>query len=102
MKRPKFLGCLQIFVAFPTENRLRLQVLKLTSPISSVMDGAMSGERLNLASLGMQEFHGATCRNTPGEAATTTQVCLLLLTGTCHRSGRNNLGFKGKGVLPAS
>lgn len=111
MKRPKFLGCLQTLVAVPTENRLQLQVLKLPSPISSVMDGAMSGERLNLASLGMQEFHGATCRNTPGEAgeaATTTQVCLLLLTGTCHhvgtchRSGRNNLGFKGKGVLPAS
>lgn len=112
MKRPKFLGCLQTLVAVPTENRLQLQVLKLPSPISSVMDGAMSGERLNLASLGMREFHGATCRNTQageaGEAATTTQVCLLLLTGTCHhvgtchRSGRNNLGFKGKGVLPAS
>lgn len=111
MKRPKCLGYLQIFAAFITENRLQLQVLKLPSPISSVMDGAVSGERLNLALLGIQEFHGATCRNTPGkagEAATTTQVCLLLLTGTCHhigtchRTGRNNLGFKGKGVLPAS
>lgn len=111
MKRPRLKGCLQIFVDFLTENRLRLQILKLASPISSVMDGAVSEERLNLASLGMQEFHGATCRNTPGEAgeaATTTQVCLLLLTGTCHHigachcTGRNNLGFKGKGVLPTS
>lgn len=69
------------------------------------MDGAVSEETLNLASLGMQEIHGATCRNAPGEAgeaATTTQVCLLLLPGTCHCAGRNNLGFKGKGVLPTS
>lgn len=74
------------------------------------MDGAVS-ERLNLASLGMQELHGSACGNTPGEAgeaAHTTQVCLLLLTGTCHhlgtchRTGRNNLGFKGKGVLLTS
>lgn len=51
MKRPTFLGCLQIFAVFLAESRLRLQVLRLTSPISSVMDGAVSGERLNLASL---------------------------------------------------
>lgn len=43
--------------------------------------------------------------NTPGEVgdiAATIQICLLFLTGICHRTGRNNLGFKGKGGLPVS
>lgn len=43
--------------------------------------------------------------NTPGEAgstAATILICLLFHTGTCHRTGRNNLGFKGEGGLPVS
>lgn len=43
--------------------------------------------------------------NTPGEVGgtvATIQMCLLFLPGTCHHTGKNNLGQKGKSGLPVS
>lgn len=43
--------------------------------------------------------------NTPGKVGgtvATIRICLLFLPGTCHHTGKNNLGWKGKSGLPVS
>lgn len=104
MKRPKFLGRLQISVALITKNRLQLQVLKLPSPISSVMDGVMSGERLNLASLGMRVPWCCSQEHSWRGWQSCHHHSALFAFAHWHLPSQwqKNLGFKGEGVLPGS